>query len=881
MDILASSSRTAASWLQSTRRAVQQRRSDSIDGPDELPPQSTFNDDSTVVARNRISKRSKKSTTPVAAHDLLSSFPGCSAQLSMLPCDKVFQDAFLTGELDLRGRQLKEFPLHFAQTYDLRDLVAADLSSNRLYTFPPLDECHALETLQLKANSLRALPDATLKSLQSLTYLDLSQNQLRDLPSSLFSLPLKILLLSANRLESIPTEISRLADTLEELDLSANRLQQVPSILSLLTQLRVLNLRANQLTSVPGELGTLQVRILDLSGNVLIRLPTEFHQLADHCVQFRVDQNPLLEPPTSLARRGRTHIFKWLSSRAASTRSTDHPMMGSSIAELKLGSVEPVDFNRATTLRRTTDRRFEVSDFLAFPIELASSNSSLTSLPPPADPRHAAAQSFKLAIGLSGFEILRPFSDPLHVDWTTALILGFLSFTLPLGIWDCARSGRLFSLIFSLPLALWYLIGFQIRCTTELRRMERRSRSIRGARCTDSGYATGDDFYQQLPQLNSTTETTQTKIGALAEEILRTFEETNGQQANRLMDLSNNNVSPSSSPRTKPVAVLSPLVENESTSSVQLAATSVDVKLINETVSKTSTVSINLNGNHALSKSPTRASATTKTKPTTNVPTTTKTTASTQPIKPSSRVEPKKPAVVRTRVPTVSTVKSATLQRPATKRTPMGSTLSLAGKTSDPKPRVNGTTSRPMTKSMMSTARVQPVGQKEPLRTQNGQPIKSTVEAKRTTTTMSKSMIARPPQIGSIKKAQSVESDSSTQSTTSTLINEMRSCLSSVLGDAKLPIAVDQIAAQLADGVILCAFLNAIRPNAIPTVIRPSSSSSLSITRARRNIESFVGACREIGVPETILCHPADVLEKKNLQHTAKTVLSLRKRLCS
>ncbi|KAI6204624.1 Calponin-homology (CH) domain-containing protein [Aphelenchoides besseyi] len=833
MDILASSSRTAASWLQSTRRAVQQRRSDSIDGPDELPPQ-------------------------------------CS------PCDKVFQDAFLTGELDLRGRQLKEFPLHFAQTYDLRDLVAADLSSNRLYTFPPLDECHALETLQLKANSLRALPDATLKSLQSLTYLDLSQNQLRDLPSSLFSLPLKILLLSANRLESIPTEISRLADTLEELDLSANRLQQVPSILSLLTQLRVLNLRANQLTSVPGELGTLQVRILDLSGNVLIRLPTEFHQLADHCVQFRVDQNPLLEPPTSLARRGRTHIFKWLSSRAASTRSTDHPMMGSSIAELKLGSVEPVDFNRATTLRRTTDRRFEVSDFLAFPIELASSNSSLTSLPPPADPRHAAAQSFKLAIGLSGFEILRPFSDPLHVDWTTALILGFLSFTLPLGIWDCARSGRLFSLIFSLPLALC-----QIRCTTELRRMERRSRSIRGARCTDSGYATGDDFYQQLPQLNSTTETTQTKIGALAEEILRTFEETNGQQANRLMDLSNNNVSPSSSPRTKPVAVLSPLVENESTSSVQLAATSVDVKLINETVSKTSTVSINLNGNHALSKSPTRASATTKTKPTTNVPTTTKTTASTQPIKPSSRVEPKKPAVVRTRVPTVSTVKSATLQRPATKRTPMGSTLSLAGKTSDPKPRVNGTTSRPMTKSMMSTARVQPVGQKEPLRTQNGQPIKSTVEAKRTTTTMSKSMIARPPQIGSIKKAQSVESDSSTQSTTSTLINEMRSCLSSVLGDAKLPIAVDQIAAQLADGVILCAFLNAIRPNAIPTVIRPSSSSSLSITRARRNIESFVGACREIGVPETILCHPADVLEKKNLQHTAKTVLSLRKRLCS
>ncbi|KAI6234802.1 Leucine-rich-repeats and calponin-like proteiny domain protein [Aphelenchoides fujianensis] len=729
MDILASSSRTAASWLQSRRGFPTAKRSESQDAADELPPPTPhgadFNFNFNNSSRTRAaSKRVKKSTPPIAGHDLLASLPGCSSssnQLAMLnlPCDKMFADAFLTGELDLRGRQLKEFPLHFAHSFDIRDLIAADLSLNRFTTLPPLDECHSLERLELRSNALRTLPAATLLPLHSLTFLDLANNQLNELPAALFNLPrLKVLLLNNNRLEQLPTDVRHLADSLEEasdylvdslivwlqLDLAANRLRQIPPVVSVLTQLRVLNLRANQLTSL---------RILDLSANLLIRLPTEFHRLADSCVDFRTDGNPLLEPPTSVAQRGRAHVFKWLLSRSSRTRPLNESM-GSSVAELKLGSVEPAalsngalpsnvlytanalglsDFARSTTLNATmrrTERRCEFADFshsatalllVADRHSLASLSScsssaaavggaertderdadrasqSSGSLAPPADPiarpradelppalladasaLHRAivsasaparscalcppnglrfdAAGFRLLVGGRGVAVgtnggVREF------EWPAAAALAVVLVALPVGVVDCARTGRLFGLLLSIPLAFWQFAGFlldcgQHRCAPDVRRAERRSRSIRssGARCTDSGYLTGDDHVQQFEslQLNgnptelpTTTADGQARIGALAEEILRTFEETraaaqsNGNppavDANRLMDLSNNNVPPQTkrpngiaangeTPK-KPqghaltAVALSPLVEmrSESMSSVRLSAT--------------------------------------------------------------------------------------------------------------------------------------------------------------------------------------------------------------------------------------------------------------------------------------------------------------------
>ncbi|CAD5231235.1 unnamed protein product [Bursaphelenchus okinawaensis] len=219
-----------------------------------------------------------------------------------LPCEKVLHDAFLTGVLNLSQRQLKEFPNEASS--DISDLIKADISSNCLTELPiTLCELRVLETLEFRSNSLKTILPA-ISSLISLTYLDLSDNHLTDLPDVLFSLPLKVLLLSRNRLQSISAEIRHLGPTIEEIDLSSNKIRSLPNGLSVLTELKVMNLRGNQLKDLPGDIGTMNVRSLDLGNNLLIRLPVEFCKLGG-CVDFKVDGNPLIEPPMNVVRRVR------------------------------------------------------------------------------------------------------------------------------------------------------------------------------------------------------------------------------------------------------------------------------------------------------------------------------------------------------------------------------------------------------------------------------------------------------------------------------------------------------------------------------------------------------------------------------------------------
>lgn len=86
---------------------------------------------------------------------------------------------------------------------------------------------------------------------------------------------------------------------------------------------------------------------------------------------------------------------------------------------------------------------------------------------------------------------------------------------------------------------------------------------------------------------------------------------------------------------------------------------------------------------------------------------------------------------------------------------------------------------------------------------------------------------------------------------TSTIIDSIQKHMSNALNGQKLEQTETGLAQQLADGVLLCAFLNSVRANSIHNVMKPASAHvNLSVTRARRNVESFVAACREIGVPE-------------------------------
>ncbi|CAG9537781.1 unnamed protein product [Cercopithifilaria johnstoni] len=116
--------------------------------------------------------------------------------------------------------------------------------------------------------------------------------------------------------------------------------------------------------------------------------------------------------------------------------------------------------------------------------------------------------------------------------------------------------------------------------------------------------------------------------------------------------------------------------------------------------------------------------------------------------------------------------------------------------------------------------------------------------------------------------------------TNSNIVENMRKVLENRL-NITLPSGRSQLSASLADGVKLCNFANRIRLRAVNSLFTPVSEElPLSPPKCRRNVDSFLAACRRIGVPENSICSSADILERRNLPLLAKTVLALNK-FCS
>ncbi|XP_037976752.2 leucine-rich repeat and calponin homology domain-containing protein isoform X2 [Plutella xylostella] len=226
--------------------------------------------------------------------------------------ERILEDAYLCGELKLSGRKLKEFPKPVK--FDLSDTVLADLSKNQLSELP--DEVTGymfLEKLLLAQNLLRSVPEAV-GGLQSLTYLDLSYNQLTELPREICQMPLQVLLLPHNQLTSLPKELGRMG-SLAELDASNNRLLQVPMTLGDCASLRALDLSYNQLGLLPLQITYLRLEYLDISCNCISSLPHELRNMST-LVTLRLENNPLVSPPTTVCLKGRVHIFRYLENLA-------------------------------------------------------------------------------------------------------------------------------------------------------------------------------------------------------------------------------------------------------------------------------------------------------------------------------------------------------------------------------------------------------------------------------------------------------------------------------------------------------------------------------------------------------------------------------------
>lgn len=88
----------------------------------------------------------------------------------------------------------------------------------------------------------------------------------------------------------------------------------------------------------------------------------------------------------------------------------------------------------------------------------------------------------------------------------------------------------------------------------------------------------------------------------------------------------------------------------------------------------------------------------------------------------------------------------------------------------------------------------------------------------------------------------------------------------------------EDLAAALADGVVLCHIANHVSPRAVSSIHVPSPAvPKLTGAKCRRNVDNFLSACRKIGVREDLICQVTDIMEPKktNTVRVAITVTEL------
>ncbi|XP_075717960.1 DISP complex protein LRCH3 isoform X2 [Rhinoderma darwinii] len=85
------------------------------------------------------------------------------------------------------------------------------------------------------------------------------------------------------------------------------------------------------------------------------------------------------------------------------------------------------------------------------------------------------------------------------------------------------------------------------------------------------------------------------------------------------------------------------------------------------------------------------------------------------------------------------------------------------------------------------------------------------------------------------------------------------------------------LGAALTDGVVLCHLANHVRPRSVPSIHVPSPAvPKLKMAKCRRNVENFLEACRKIGVPQDKVCLPSDILQLNlcSIKGTLESLLS-------
>ncbi|XP_047735524.1 leucine-rich repeat and calponin homology domain-containing protein isoform X2 [Hyalella azteca] len=153
-------------------------------------------------------------------------------------------------KLLIHHNAIKQLPAALAS---LSQLTLLDVSRNQLSDIPScINQLSNLRILNLSDNRLTNLPSNLGCGLPHLTQLDVSHNQLTGLPASLGHLHhLRSLLLRRNKLQTLPPEVCYLR--LSVLDLSSNNITALPSDLRFMLSLTTLLLSDNPLLCPPTQ----------------------------------------------------------------------------------------------------------------------------------------------------------------------------------------------------------------------------------------------------------------------------------------------------------------------------------------------------------------------------------------------------------------------------------------------------------------------------------------------------------------------------------------------------------------------------------------------------------------------------------------------------
>jgi len=162
-----------------------------------------------------------------------------------------------------------------------QSLKVLDLGFNQFHTFPAkLAEFSQLQSLRLSKNNIEEVPESIIRLKDTLTNLNIDKCGLREFPRAVCELTrLKVLNISENRITKLPMHDLRMLNQLEELYANDCNITAWSQFCSL-EELRILHLSKNNILGLPTEIKSLRyLQELRLNGNRINHLPAHITQL--------------------------------------------------------------------------------------------------------------------------------------------------------------------------------------------------------------------------------------------------------------------------------------------------------------------------------------------------------------------------------------------------------------------------------------------------------------------------------------------------------------------------------------------------------------------------------------------------------------------------